>query len=236
MRRVYAQGGVMQVQLFQVGPILGHVTQTQARIFGKAAITDIPQTYQSRHQACKPLLGKIRMKAEDALEWCIYTFQLNQDFDWSGVIVIENLTAQTKYLYQMGFISEEKTPDGELDWTLVPEFHFNSAPKREQSPIQFYFGSCRYPYFISEQQKITAQFTDQCFEFMLKKHLASQKDAVDFQLLLGDQIYADPFNALPFSKNYSFESYCESYQQSFSAHAFKIDTDHIPTYKMLDDH
>jgi len=226
----------MQVQSFQVGPILGHVTQTQARIFGKTAITDIPQKYQSRNRACKPLLGKVRIKAQDAVEWHTYTFRLNQDFDWSGVIVIENLTAQTHYIYQTGFIEEEKTPDWQLDWTLTPPFHFDSAPHTDASLIQFYFGSCRYPYLINEQQKISAHFTDQCFEYMLEKHLASDKNTVDFQLLLGDQIYADPFNPAPFSSNYSFESYCESYQRSFSTPAFKRAMAHIPTYMMLDDH
>ena len=226
----------MSVQPFQVGPILGHVTQNEIRLFGKVPSNKISLSSSYFRITAKPNIGKVRLRKETQEQWQTFTFRINQNFDWSGVIVINTLSAKTKYIYQAGFTEQEQIEDWQLDWSNMAVYSFHTQPESHEKNIQFYFGSCRYPYFVTEKNKERSERTDKCFESMIYKHQTDTMQTVQFQLLLGDQIYADPLSQIPFAGAYSFESYCEAYQVSFGSSYFKQTSAHSPTYMILDDH
>jgi len=117
------------------------------------------------------------------------------------------------------------------EFTTFPDT--GSAPAGE---LSFILGSCRYPGLLWKVKE-----ADRIFGPLLKEALGKAEDerrrAVEFTLMVGDQIYADMLNRhVPIGLADSFEEFQERYLTAFGSPNMKNLLRQVPTYMILDDH
>lgn len=219
-----------QVAAFSVGPIVGHCDRTSVRIFGRADIaTALPEG--------KAMLGRIQWRVlapagQPAQPWgAVLPFRLNRNFDGSGVVILKDLQPGTEYEFRAGWVVNEAADDGSLSWGGVPAGRFRTAPAADEAPVSLLFGSCCYRFF-----DLGGRVSDDRADKTFKAMLAHQVDygAVDFTLLAGDQIYADPLNRLGAIS--AEEQYLSLYRRVFGQPHMQRMMATTPTYMILDDH
>lgn len=106
-------------------------------------------------------------------------------------------------------------------------------------PISFLVGSCRYP-----GGRFRAKRSDKIFGPMLDEALGNGQSTtnatigrqVNFSLMIGDQIYADPFWRIPIGKADTYEEFQDRYLAAFGSSNMRALLSRVPTYMMLDDH
>ena len=74
---------------------------------------------------------------------------MNPNFDMTGVLMFDDLSPETGYVYQMGFIFsdldlEDLGPDYPLGWSAIGSAEFRTGATDRSRPRSFVFGSCRY--------------------------------------------------------------------------------------------
>ena len=237
---------VMKIYPFTVGPILGYVSSTTARIFGRGEYTEgdpelkpsFGRRYRNQHKSPpRRIFSAIRVRSSSSTQFGEPIFcKLLPYFDFTGVSIIPDLAADSEYHYQAGwFCSDGRLPDprngGQLDWRDAPIYSFRTASEDAMAERSFVFGSCRY---------LLRLFGGTIFEDRGDKTFRSitqQREAgcrTDLLLMTGDQIYADDLNVV--SADEQVDEFLERYRIQFSQPHLKNLMAHVPTYMTLDDH
>lgn len=163
------------VRPLTVGPILGSVTENDARIFGRGDSA-------LGSGILKITLGRIRYRRKGRGRYSTREFRFNRTFDFTGAITLLELQPAADYEYQVGFVDDPEAQALELDWSYVPVYSFRTAPNDTESSTTVLLGSCCYRGFDEDQR---ADKTFRRMNEIVKEHGA------DATILMGDQIYAD---------------------------------------------
>lgn len=150
-----------------IGPIIGHVTTTSARIWMRG------QPIVRGEKG----VGKIGLFLYETLTHS-QEIELLPGNDYCGVADFDNLK-----------------PDSHYEIACVCEPHLQRGSFRtdtETGSLRFAIGSCRYLFWDNFLRR-DGLLGDKIFESILHGH---EKNNLDFFLFLGDQIYADPLNFL----------------------------------------
>jgi alkaline phosphatase D len=112
---------------------------------------------------------------------------------------------------------------------------FRTFPKETggtEDKLAFLLGSCRYPglmWKIKEADRIFGPMVEH-FED------APGRKSARFNLMVGDQIYADMFNKFPLGLADTYEEFQDRYQKAFGSINMRQLLKTAPTYMILDDH
>lgn len=223
----------MQVQPVTVGPIVGATTATAVRLWGRGKYEKI----QSGPRRCFGVARIRQAKAGSSYRQPQY-FKMNPNFDMTGITIFDNLKAESRYNYQMGWffsdleLDEVQADSRPLDWDIIPTYHFTTGSALNDRSRSFIFGSCRYllrlfggTYFDNRG--------DKTFRSILRQ-IRDQGQRTDAIFMIGDQIYADDLNFL--HADDSISEYLQRYRDAFSQPHIRELMSHVPTYMTLDDH
>jgi len=224
-----------------LGPLVGHTTQTSARIWVRGV--DIDEGHRTIGVGAIFLDKKVVPGSPQY-------FRLHRDYDRTGTIDFEKLTAGQSYVAKIGtLVLESEDPDvlvnddivfktlpdaqtwiGELN-ALPPQestAEFSTFPSPGSDSLRFVFGSCRYP----------GLFTKKKSDFIYKTIADfASKQKYQFLLLVGDQIYADELNRIiPIGKADTEGEFHERYVTAFGSPNQRKLMQRLPTYMILDDH
>ena len=205
------------------GPIVGESGPDHVRILLRGE----PQTAAGTR---KPDTGVIRWRALGDREWQgPHRFRLNRNFDFTGLVVLRDLTADTAYEFQCGYLPDES--DAAQDWAHASEGRFLTAPAAGDAPVSFYLGSCSYRFFSTDIDDLDDR-ADKAFRSMLAREASD--GPVDFCLFAGDQVYADPMHLL--GDLHQQAQFFALYRQAFSQPWLSRLLASRSNYMILDDH
>ncbi|WP_095192191.1 alkaline phosphatase D family protein [Pseudomonas sp. Irchel 3A7] len=211
-----------------VGPIIGHTTMNQARIF-----------LRGERQKGALVFAGIRYRRIGDERWNQGFFtQLTASRDMADVIVLHDLNADTEYEYQAGWLSPmnpvhtvETIQELPLQWPR-DVYRFRTQSNQITTPRAYVVGSCRYlsmtagvPWAPHLGDRIFASISN------LAKHGSPPISAM---LMTGDQVYIDDLNFIAPDREY--HEILAKYRIAFSQpHITKLMSG-TPTYMILDDH
>ncbi|MDB5980938.1 MAG: alkaline phosphatase, partial [Pseudomonas sp.] len=220
----------MDISTPTVGPIVGHTTSQECRIFLRSQAGD----------TAVPHFAVVRYRVKGSSDWSEPQFnRLMPSNDMSAVVLLQVLKDDTVYDYQAGWFSANTSLDNvalhsdKLNWPCTVH-SFKTAttdPRRERN---FIVGSCRYTHSLRDGGASAAWpgLGDQLFKVMVHK-LTRQKMPIDALFLVGDQIYAgDPNLANP---AVALEDFCNRYRVAFSQEGIGNILSNVPTYMILND-
>lgn len=197
-----------------LGPIIGGLSPTSAYLWGRADGTAMLHAWVGR----QPDLSDAELADRSPL--------LTQKTGFAGFAALEELLPETRYYYSLSLDSIRPSQnDG-------PFASFTTFPKEgEQRSFSFAFGSCFLP---------MEETPGQVFKKLeaLRKSSASDPDkALQFLLLLGDQIYADDCNHNNLGcVARSVDDYRKVYAHTWSQPPFRDLLKNLPAFMTLDDH
>ncbi len=244
-----------------VGPIIGHTTDTSCKVWISAVTEDdwnIQNSESNRTIGVLALISKGKINGKN-----IFYFRLKREYDRSGVFNIgrdtsldsstpsEALKPGQQYEVRVAIMrlddalhNDDRVNDNELA-AFLPKASkwrdvfaniedsyavgkFKTFPKNENGShgISFLLGSCRYPGLLWGRKN-----SDRIFKPMRKSH-----GDVNFQLMVGDQIYADKFNSFSLGLADTYKEFQERYYTAYSSRNMQRLLSEIPTYMILDDH
>lgn len=221
----------MDINTPTVGPIVGHTTPQDCRIFlrGKAGDTAVPH------------FAAVRYRVKGSVIWSEPLFnRLMSSNDMSAVVLLLALKDDTVYDYQAGWFSANASLDnvalhsGKLNWPGTVHT-FKTATTHPRKERNFIVGSCRYTHSLRGSGASAAWPAqgDQLFKVMAHK-LTRQKMPIDAMFLVGDQIYAGDVDlANPAT---ALEDFCNRYRVAFSQPGIGTMLSNVPTYMILNDH
>lgn len=218
----------LKVQAPTVGPILGHTSPSQARIWARGAL--------EKPTAPQRVFGVVRIRPEGGKYGKNHYFRMLPHFDMTGVCIVDSLTANQRYEYQVGWFHsdlepEALEPDWDLDWSGNDVHEFVAASDDDQAERSFVFGSCRYLLRLFGGSVFDSR-GDKAFRSILEA--ISNGKRADLLLMVGDQIYADDLNFLAPDK--ATDQFLERYRVAFSQPFVRQLMSRVPTYMTLDDH
>jgi len=211
-----------------VGPIVGHTTAHQTRIFLCA-----------ESQKNTSVFAGIRYRRVGDEHWneSVLT-QLTDASDFCAVIVLQDLAANTEYDYQAGCFTPTspahpvETVQGlPLQWP--PEiYRLRTQSNEATAPRAYIIGSCRYLRMTAGMPS-APQWGDRIFASI--NTLAQQAEPpISALLMTGDQVYVDDLNFIAPDREY--QEIRAKYRAAFSQpHIGKLMSG-TPTYMILDDH
>ena len=219
----------MKLRSLTVGPIVGETTATRVRIWGRGEshiVEDMPQR----------CFGALRYKRAGDGAWSrTLIFKMNPNFDMTGIGVIERLSADSVYDYEIGhFYSEGELDDVQFstsDWSKANRGTFRTAHTSNRAPRTLAIGSCRY---------LLKTFLGDFFDdrgdktFRSINRLIENGTNIHQLIMMGDQIYADDLSALNPDK--TVEQFYRRYRDAFSQKHIRQLMSQVPTYMTLDDH
>jgi alkaline phosphatase D len=211
-----------------VGPIIGHTTAHETRIFLRAD-----------SQKATSVFAGIRYRRVGDAHWNEGIFsQLNDARDLSDVIVLQGLAANTEYEYQAGCFSllspahtVETVQELPLQWP--PDiYRLRTQSSEPSTPRAYIIGSCRYLRMTAGVPS-APHLGDRIFASI--NTLAQQAaPPINALLMTGDQVYVDDLNFIAPDREY--QEILTKYRAAFSQpHIGKLMSG-TPTYMMLDDH
>lgn len=212
-----------------VGPMVGHTTTTQARIWMRGDVV-------FKDKAVQRCTAAIRYR-QAAQAWSTPFLQkLEPYFDGTAVFVLDGLAPDTRYEYELGWYVGEAPAIGaaaadtaaQLAWPGVVNAFFTQPD--DSGRRSFALGSCRYLLTL-DNATLFDERGDKIFDRISNSHQAQRLHGVIFS---GDQIYADDMNFLGSAATLS--EYFEVYRRSFGQPHFRELVSAVPTYMMLDDH
>jgi len=218
---------MMLVEPLTVGPIVGYTTNTTCRLWGRG-----PDAAGAR------VFGVARcFPAATRLPAAERVFKMMAKFDYTGVGDLPGLAPETDYDYEIGFVRGEAEwdtlPSGEpLDWKDASKGTFRTAPPPgAPRPVSFVFGSCRY-LLLKWILHWGEESGDKAFRSILEQVRAGAR--TDFLLMVGDQIYADDFQAI--DPDDHLDEFLARYRIAFGQPYIRALMSRLPTYMILDDH
>jgi alkaline phosphatase D len=212
----------MFIQAPTVGPIIGAVGTNNARIWARGDL--------AKNDRC---FGVARIRRAGVAGFGpAKIFKMKPVFDFTGIVNFDNLVANQRYDYQVGyFFGGGDLANVTIDWRDATAGTFKTAVKNSSDDLSFVFGSCRY---------LLRLFGGSLFDDRGDKIFRSIQQQIDagrdteFMLMVGDQIYADDLNIL--APDTQVDQFFSRYKTVFSqAHIRKLMAN-TPTYMILDDH
>ncbi|MEQ1794452.1 MAG: alkaline phosphatase D family protein [Nitrospira sp.] len=223
----------MKIRRPTVGPIVGHASGGQSRVWLRGEFQKTPDGYGR----CFGVV-RLRIQGDSSFGDPIFV-KLPPYFDMTGVCVFSGLQPDTVYEYQAGwFFAETELANLDatqgLDWTDVqlPALTFRTGSINSEQPRSYAFGSCRYLLrlfggaFFDERG-------DKVFRSILDQH-SSGTSQIHAVIMAGDQIYADDLNFV--SPDDATDEYFTRYQAVFGQKHIRDLMSRVPTYMILDDH
>ena len=134
-----------------------------------------------------------------------HVFALSPELDFTGVAVVD--AAETAE-----FLCFVASHDNALDCEDIELNEDNSvtftirAVNKEQSGISFFLASCRTGFLGMEFRR-----SDSAYKYALRV-----APTLDFSVMHGDQIYADPVKNSPVGEAFTFKEYCSRYKKAFT--------------------
>ncbi len=226
-----------------LGPIVGHTTCTSARVWMRA---EAPT--EARTVGVGALFKNGTLVAGSA-----NYFRLHREYFRTGTIDFTGLSPDTPYEARLGALEVD---GGDPRFLLSDEELFTQLPAAKtwvkdllrlpqgqavatvatfpaaSSSFSFLFGSCRYPGISLLNKR-----SDEVFRSMLGQIQSGGPGRPRFVLMVGDQIYADPYSRF-FSAGKAENSteFHERYVEAFGSPYLRDLLRSGPTYMMLDDH
>ena len=211
-----------------IGPIIGHVTTNQARIF-----------IRGEFQKDLQVFAGIRYRASDTQQWTKGIFaKLDESRDMSNVITLNNLDEDTEYEYQTGWFSPMSpvhTVDSvaELPLQWPRETHrFRTRSGEPLQPRAYIVGSCRY-LRMTAGVAVLPQLGDRIFA-SIRQLIEGIQPPISAMLMTGDQIYVDDLNLI--APDHEYKDILAKYRAAFSQPNIKRLMSETSTYMILDDH
>jgi alkaline phosphatase D len=222
----------MKLSAPTVGPIVGHTTSNQSRIFlrGEAERQGI---------GFRRCFAAVKWKTVAGKKWSDPMFnKLSPNFDMTGVLVLNGLVPDTEYEYKAGWLFADaelkkiqELTDNQIEW---PEEsgRFKTGTNDDSASRSYIVGSCRYLLRLFGG-KFFDDRGDKAFRSVLEQ-ITDKSMPVDALLMIGDQIYADDLNIL--SPDTRLDQFLERYRVVFSQENVRKLMARVPTYMILDDH
>ncbi|MBK5311610.1 alkaline phosphatase family protein [Pseudomonas sp. TH35] len=215
----------VQLQNTTVGPILGHITTTTARIFLRGG-DQLKKDNSVR-------IAAVRYRDSRNTLWKVHTKTIQRENDNTVVIQLSGLSSNKNYTFQIGWCnaSNEFLADPDATESFIwPQKKFKFRTQSDTSNLKrsYLIGSCRY-LNITAGIPISAGQSSSIFRAM-----ARQKIKTDALVMVGDQIYADDMNAL--GQDTSLNDFLLKYRAAFSEKNIRKLMAKTPTYMILDDH
>lgn len=246
-----------------VGPIVGHTTDTSARIWVRAdpstdATGELVSTTRSLGVIAVLMEGGSRLRVKPC-----YYFRLRREFDRSGTINLGGdqetirLKPDTSYEIRVGTLllddpieDDEVTDLEQLQDKLPPAKAWLKdlvALPEEKSKAEFRTfptdgaGDDQLDFLLGSCRYPgllwKVRHSDRIFAPMAK--LLDDTDDVSrprFVLMVGDQIYADRFNWVPIGRADTYNEFRERYITAFGSRNLRRLMQRLPAYMILDDH
>jgi len=195
----------VQLQNTTVGPILGHITTTTARIFLRGG-DQLKKDNSVR-------IAAVRYRDSRNTLWKVHTKTIQRENDNTVVIQLSGLSSNKNYTFQIGWCnaSNEFLADPDATESFIwPQKKFKFRTQSDTSNLKrsYLIGSCRY-LNITAGIPISAGQSSSIFRAM-----ARQKIKTDALVMVGDQIYADDMNAL--GQDTSLNDFLLKYRAAFS--------------------
>ncbi|MGF6088539.1 alkaline phosphatase D family protein [Pseudomonas sp. 18173] len=211
-----------------VGPIIGHTTTNQTRIFLRG----------KPHKDTLVFAG-IRYRQSGDLHWNKGLFtQLADSRDLSDVIVLNNLAADTEYEYQAGWFTSMNPAHTEATFAQLPlqwpaeVYRLRTQSDKNTAPRAYIVGSCRYLRMTAGVPS-APHLGDRIFA-SINRLAQHAEPPISAMLMTGDQVYVDDLNFIAPDREYN--EILSKYRTAFSqAHIGKLMAG-VPTYMILDDH
>lgn len=211
-----------------VGPIVGHTTTNEARIF-----------LRGERQKDTLIFAAIHYRRSGCEHWSKSVFtQLTDARDMSAVIVLQGLCANTEYEYQAGWFSTmspthtvETVQELPLQWPQAL-YYLRTQSSTVTTPRAYIAGSCRYLRMTAGVPS-APHLGDRIFA-AIENLARNATPAINALLMLGDQVYVDDLNVIAPDREY--REILAKYQAALSQpHISKL-MSCTPTYMILDDH
>ncbi|MCU0118159.1 alkaline phosphatase family protein [Pseudomonas sp. B2M1-30] len=211
-----------------VGPIIGHTTTNQTRIFIRGELQDNATVFAA-----------IRYRLADTQVWSKALFaRLGASRDMSHVFVLGHLSADTEYEYQTGCFSpmspvhtEESVAELPLQWPR--DIHrLRTRASRALQPRAYIVGSCRYLRLTAGIAELP-QRSDRIFA-SINQLIEGTQPPVSATVMTGDQIYVDDLNVIAPDREY--QDILKKYRTAFSQPNIRRLMSGTSTYMILDDH
>jgi len=229
---------MIKLKQLDVGPIIGHTTHNTVRLWG-AIPPEIEQTIQSEDG--KFDIGVVRLRKLPNGNYRQHKIRFNANFHFTGVIELNELEADSRYEYQVGYTSAESSEpishESLFSWPNLASYYFKTA-KLQPNQLHFVMGSCLYPHLLEFRSNNDGPLSkldkriDKVFTVLPE---LNENKTVDFMLLMGDQIYADPWNKL-WKQGTSEEEFRHIYRTVFKQKNLRLALANVPTYMVMDDH
>lgn len=214
-----------------VGPIVGHVTDTQCRVFFRGDV---------RHRddlgSCH---GAARCRRADGAWGTPVLNKLSPNFDLTGVFVFDGLAPGTRHEYQVGWFIDARDLEDldagaiDIDWTEAATFEFDTAPQAA-APRSYVIGSCRYLLRLFGGDWFDDR-GDKVFRSVLRQIEGDGGGRpVHALMMMGDQVYADDLAAI--APDRQLDDFLARYRTVFSQPHLGRLMSRVPTYMILDDH
>ncbi|SEM86091.1 alkaline phosphatase D [Pseudomonas sp. ok272] len=208
-----------------VGPIIGHTTLDQVRIF-----------LRGDWQKNTPVYAGIRYRRAGTTPWSDGKFvELTALRDMTGVITLEHLSSDTHYEYQAGWFSSPVAPSAPHPPTRpwpAPVYSFRTASRQTTTPRAYIVGSCRYLRMTLGVATLPAK-GDRIFAAIHRLAQATSPPASAL-VMTGDQVYVDDLNI--FGPDLEYKAITKKYQAAFSQPNIRALMAGTSTYMILDDH
>jgi len=190
-----------------LGPVVGGVHAHGAKLWGRADEQTMMYAWIGR----EPDLSDAQY---------VGATLLSADTGFAGVVSLNDLQPDTRYHYTLTL--DETPPHPQSG----PYPSFRTAPEEgDDQPIAFAFGSC----FLPRRPEDDAIFTA-----LDQRRL---EEDLRFWLLLGDQIYADAWDANGLGRvALTADDYRAIYRHNWSRPALRHLLAHLPAYMIWDDH
>lgn len=217
---------MIKVKQLDVGPIIGESTATRVRVWGRALPPK--EVGLKTHGVVRFLLEGVEVgRAYFKMQWL---------WDYTGVGIIEGLSKNTTYEYQIGwFESEDDTSalvedEPRLNWYEIGIHKAKTASDDVTEARSYLVGSCRYNLpWTSDDKETTDTRGDKTFKAM-NSHI--EEHSTNGLIMLGDQIYADVLGVGVDSR----EGFHRLYRGAFKQDSLRAVMSKLPTYMTLDDH
>lgn len=211
-----------------VGPIIGHTTTHQARIFVRGDLKNSAAVFAG-----------IRYRITDSKQWLKGLFvKLDASRDQSGVLVLDNLNPDTDYEYQTGWFSPmspahttESVAELPLQWPRET-YRLRTRSSQPLQPRAYILGSCRY-LRLTAGIPVLPQLGDRIFA-SISQLIEGAQPPVSAIMMSGDQIYADDLNLIAPDREY--DEIIAKYRAAFSQPNIQRLMSGTSTYMILDDH
>ncbi|WP_426233134.1 alkaline phosphatase D family protein [Pseudomonas sp. TWP3-2] len=211
-----------------VGPIIGHTTTNQSRIF-----------IRGEFQLNTAVFGGIRYRVSGTQQWLKAPFaKLELLRDMSAVILLDKLTADTDYEYQAGWfspMSPTHTVDSVMELPLQwprEVYRLRTRAAAIAQPRAYILGSCRYLRLTAGIPSLP-HLGDRIFS-SIGQLIEGAQPPVSAIMMTGDQIYVDDLNLIAPDREYN--EILEKYRAAFSQPNIQRLMSGTPTYMILDDH